>query len=187
MIACELAGSSGDLWDERKGYVMLHTNLIKIGLICAIAFAGCGGIENDEDLASQTSESSVKVLDLNLIGTFISDSKRAGDLEQLVLKTNGTFHAATVVECFAPPCNPVQQDGAYAISWRDSRRYITLYNPYTGESNPIAEFAPASVASCVIAAILYGVSMRVFNQHERARAPASPDARDKRRLILPNV
>jgi len=67
--------------------------------------------------------------------------------------------------------------------------YILLYNPYTGESHPLAEFAPASVASCVIAAVTYGVSMRVLNRRESARAQtlAGHDARGRRRLISPNV
>ena len=40
----------------------------------------------------------------------------------------GNFHSATLVECVAPPCDPVQEDGTYTISRRDSRRHITLFD-----------------------------------------------------------
>lgn len=111
---------------------MLNANFIKIGLICVLGLAACGE-DRSEDPAAQTTEptmeaTSAKVIDLGVIGTFGSDSRRPGDLTQLVLKTNGTFHSATLVECVVPPCDPVQEDGMYKISWRDSRRFITLYN-----------------------------------------------------------
>jgi hypothetical protein len=111
---------------------MLKADFIKIGLICVIGLAACGE-EKSEDPSVQLMETTIgepsaKVVDLNLIGSFLGDSRRAGDLTQLVLKTNGTFHSTAQVECVAPPCNPVQDDGTYKISSRDSRNYITLYH-----------------------------------------------------------
>jgi hypothetical protein len=108
---------------------MLRANSIKLGLIGVLACAACGEMDKSEDPSTvQTTQevSSVKVIDLGLVGTFMSDTRTAGDLAQLVLKTDGSFHSATFVECIAPPCNPVQEDGSYRISWRDSMRYMAL-------------------------------------------------------------
>ena len=65
--------------------------------------------------------------------------------------------------------------------------YIVLYNPYSGEAHPFAQFAPASVASCVVAAVTYGVGMRVLGRRENLRAPTHPKESSSRRLISPNI
>ncbi|MBW2541534.1 MAG: cytosine permease [Deltaproteobacteria bacterium] len=62
--------------------------------------------------------------------------------------------------------------------------YIAIYNPASGETHPIAQFAPASVVATLVAALSYGVGMRLFNRRERAAAPA---AGGKPRLISPNI
>jgi NCS1 family nucleobase:cation symporter-1 len=67
--------------------------------------------------------------------------------------------------------------------------YIVMYNPYSGETHPLAQFFPASVAATVVPALIYGVGMRLLNRHKSARShpPADPDAPSNRRLISPNV
>jgi nucleobase:cation symporter-1, NCS1 family len=62
--------------------------------------------------------------------------------------------------------------------------YIVLYNPYTGDTHPLAQYAPASVAACVVPAIVYGVGMRLL---ERTRTTTDLEARGRRRLISPNI
>jgi hypothetical protein len=119
---------------------MLNTNFIKIGLICLLGLAACGE-EKSEDPAALTAQTTIeqaaKGPDLNPIGTFISDSRRPGDLSMLVLKTNNTFHMATNVECVIPPCDPVEQNGTYRLSVQQARQYMTLYNT---ESAVIARY-----------------------------------------------
>src|SRR5262245_23463497 len=99
---------------EERGSAMWHTYFNKIGLVCVLGLAACGA-EKSEDPAAETAETTIdesvaKGFDLQLIGTFISDSRQPGDLTQLVLKTNNTFHSSTLVVCVAPPCDPIQQD-----------------------------------------------------------------------------
>jgi len=65
--------------------------------------------------------------------------------------------------------------------------YLVIYNPYSGESHPAATYAPASVVSCVAAALVYGVSMRALGRRATPRAPAKADERGRRRLISPNI
>jgi len=65
--------------------------------------------------------------------------------------------------------------------------YIYLFNPYSGEVHPLGQYTPASVASCLIAAITYGVSMRLLNRRASAPAPAAADGSGRRRLISPNI
>jgi len=65
--------------------------------------------------------------------------------------------------------------------------YIFLYNPYSGKIHPLAQYAPASVASCVIASVAYGVSMRLLNRRATAAAQASAGGSGRRRLISPNI
>ena len=67
--------------------------------------------------------------------------------------------------------------------------YVFLYNPITGETHPLAEYAPASVASFVVPAMVYGIGMRWLARRERAsaRGPIAPVPGQRRRLISPNI
>jgi hypothetical protein len=62
-----------------------------------------------------------------------------------------------------------------------------LFNPYTQDIHPIAQYAPASVAACVVPAIVYGVGMRLLGLLERTRATTDLEAPGRRRLISPNI
>jgi NCS1 family nucleobase:cation symporter-1 len=65
--------------------------------------------------------------------------------------------------------------------------YIIMYNPISGEIHPLSNFVPASVASSVLPALIYGVGMRLLARRNNLRAPARPDGRSNRRLISPNI
>jgi hypothetical protein len=58
-----------------------------------------------------------------------------------------------------------------------------MYNPISGEIHQLSNFIPASVASSVLPALVYGVGMRVLGRRENLRAPAP----GSRRLISPNI
>jgi len=61
--------------------------------------------------------------------------------------------------------------------------YIVMYNPISGEIHQLSNFIPASVASSVLPALVYGVGMRVLGRRENLRTPAP----GSRRLISPNI
>ena len=67
--------------------------------------------------------------------------------------------------------------------------YLALYNPYSGAAHPFVRYAPASVWSCVVAAVLYGVGMRLLDRHQSAKqqAPAGATTPARRGLISPNI
>ncbi len=67
--------------------------------------------------------------------------------------------------------------------------YIVLYNPLTGETHPLSAYIPASVASCIVPALIYWAGMRVLARRQSASlaGPAALDGRGSRRLISPNV
>jgi NCS1 family nucleobase:cation symporter-1 len=65
--------------------------------------------------------------------------------------------------------------------------YIVMYNPISGEIHPLSNFVPASVASSVLPALVYGVGMRVLGRRESLRTPTRPGERGRRRLISPNI
>jgi NCS1 family nucleobase:cation symporter-1 len=61
--------------------------------------------------------------------------------------------------------------------------YIVMYNPISGEIHQLSNFIPASVASSVLPALVYGIGMRALGRRENLRAPAP----GSRRLISPNL
>jgi NCS1 family nucleobase:cation symporter-1 len=65
--------------------------------------------------------------------------------------------------------------------------YIVMYNPISGEIHPLSQFVPASVASSVLPALVYGVGMRILGGRKSWRTPTSPEAHPSRRLISPNI
>ena len=65
--------------------------------------------------------------------------------------------------------------------------YIIMYNPISGEIHQLSRFVPASVASSVLPALVYGVGMRLLNRRESRHKPTSPETRASRRLISPNI
>ena len=65
--------------------------------------------------------------------------------------------------------------------------YIVMYNPISGEIHQLSRFLPASVASSVLPALVYGVGMRLLARRESRHTPTSPETRGSRRLISPNI
>jgi len=61
--------------------------------------------------------------------------------------------------------------------------YVFLYNPITSEIHPLAQYAPASVASFAVPAMIYGIGMRWFARRE----PLAPSPCERPRLISPNI
>jgi NCS1 family nucleobase:cation symporter-1 len=63
--------------------------------------------------------------------------------------------------------------------------YLFLYNPVTGATHELLGSIPASVASFMVPALVYGVGMRLLSMSAPLEPPAS-SARG-RRLIAPNI
>jgi hypothetical protein len=102
---------------------------VLIALAIAFASAACGEPQEPADSTSDSAEQSgsMRVGAPAYIGTFVADTGVVGELSQLVLKTDLSFHSTRVVVCVTRPCNPVPQDGEYRVSTLDGRNYITLY------------------------------------------------------------
>ena len=66
--------------------------------------------------------------------------------------------------------------------------YLFLYNPITGETHELFQWAPASIAAFVVPALVYGLAMRLLNVQAAAAARvAGSAAAGGRRLIAPNI
>jgi len=67
--------------------------------------------------------------------------------------------------------------------------YIIMYNPISGEIHQLSNYIPASVASSVLPALVYGVGMRMLGRRESASrsTPTNPEEPRSRRLISPNI
>jgi len=77
--------------------------------------------------------------DTHFVGTYTnSDYIQPGDPTMLVLKLDSTFHAETFVQCFKAPCDPIAEDGHYALLRQDTTTYIQLYVGVT--KTPIAKY-----------------------------------------------
>lgn len=105
---------------------MLRAKFAVLGLVPALAFVACGADTGDEP-AFGGAEQQMLVQPV-LAGTFMSDKVDVGELAQLVVKTDGTFHSTRVVACFTTPCDPIPQDGLYRLLDRDGMRFINLYD-----------------------------------------------------------
>jgi len=61
--------------------------------------------------------------------------------------------------------------------------YLLLYNPLTSETTEMFRFLPASVASFVVPAFVYGIAMaRWFPGSKRSSRPTA-----RRRIVDPNI
>jgi hypothetical protein len=104
-----------------------HRSYYFMFLVPALALLACGG-EKPIDETTGAVEEPIPVGGVHLAGTYTGDSQQAGDFSQLVLKTDGTYHAKMVVWCFTLPCNPVEQDGRYTLFRRESLTYFQTYD-----------------------------------------------------------
>ena len=64
--------------------------------------------------------------------------------------------------------NPV----ALVATFAGQGAYFWLYNPVTGDSDPLFRYLPASITAFVVAGLVHGIGMRVWGEH-RAHLPAA--------------
>ncbi|MFB3118325.1 MAG: cytosine permease [Myxococcota bacterium] len=67
--------------------------------------------------------------------------------------------------------------------------YVFLYNPISGETHPLSNYAPASVWATVVPALVYWAGMRLLALRESAspRGSTAAEGRGGRQLISPNI
>lgn len=107
---------------------MLRARLSVLTIASVLAFAACGGDKTSNESARSQAQQAMPAADsLEYAGTFTSATRQVGDFTQLVLKTDGTYHRATLVACFREPCDPVQQDGLFRFSREATRAYLDFY------------------------------------------------------------
>jgi NCS1 family nucleobase:cation symporter-1 len=64
--------------------------------------------------------------------------------------------------------------------------YLSLYNPLTAEAHWLFHFVPASIAACLIPAVVYGAGTKLLGIQERAAAKAHAPGQPSR-LVSPNI
>lgn len=105
----------------------MNRTLYALLLAPALASAACAvgevGPQPTSDVG--TAEAPMIINDA-MMGTFTATEMRVGQLAQLVLKTDGTYHTGQVVACLIGPCPPVTQDGAYRLEIRSGATYLAL-------------------------------------------------------------
>jgi len=99
----------------------------------ALALAACEG-EKPIDETTGAMQEAIPAPGVHLVGTYTNNNHEIGSFSQLVLKTDGTFHAATAVVCFAAPCNDPEQDGRYTLFRRETVTFFELY-PLRGDQS----------------------------------------------------
>jgi len=104
-----------------------HRSYYFLFLVPALALLACGG-EKPIDETTGAVQAPIPTGGVHLAGTYTGDSSHAGDFAQLVLKTDGTYHAQVFVWCVKDPCPPVEQDGRYALFRRDTLTYFQTYD-----------------------------------------------------------
>lgn len=96
-------------------------------LLPALALPACGG-EKPADELTGAAEEAMPAPGAHLAGTYTTTTRKIGDFSQLVLKTDGTYHARVVVACMIAPCRDVEQDGRYTLLRRASLTYFQTYD-----------------------------------------------------------
>ncbi len=92
----------------------------------AITVTACAGEDTGDESTFADQEAIPRRV--HLVGTYTGDSYQAGNFSQLVLKTDGTYHAMIFVTCMKTPCNDVEQDGHYALFRRHTLTYFQTYD-----------------------------------------------------------
>jgi NCS1 family nucleobase:cation symporter-1 len=64
--------------------------------------------------------------------------------------------------------------------------YLSLYNPLTAEAHWLFQLVPASIAACLVPALIYGVGTKLLGVREHAAAKAAATGNPSR-LISPNI
>jgi hypothetical protein len=95
-------------------------------LLPALALPACGG-EKPIDGPTGAVEEALPSGGPHLAGTYMSDSKNVGSFSQLVLKTNGTFHAMMNSDCIGERCTSVEQNGRFVLYRKETITYFELY------------------------------------------------------------
>jgi hypothetical protein len=95
-------------------------------LLPALTVAACVG-GNTEDESTFEVQEAIPI-GVHLVGTYTGNSHQAGNFSQLVLKTDGTYHAMIFVICKKAPCPEVEQDGHYSLFQRDTIAYFQTYD-----------------------------------------------------------
>jgi hypothetical protein len=95
-------------------------------LLPALTVTGCAGENTGDESTSEVQEAIP--IGVHLVGTYTGDSYQTGKFSQLVLKTDGTYHAMIFVNCVKAPCGDVEQDGRYHLFRRDTIAYFQTYD-----------------------------------------------------------
>lgn len=99
-----------------------------VGSMAAALFA-CGGAsvqneQQDSELAAMEQHTTAA----EPLGTFTTAEPQAGDLQNLVLMSDGRFHAEQVVYCLTAPCDPAPMNGTYERVSNNFARQLKLYD-----------------------------------------------------------
>jgi NCS1 family nucleobase:cation symporter-1 len=67
--------------------------------------------------------------------------------------------------------------------------YLWLYNPMTGETHDLFRFMPASIAACLVPALVYWIGMRLLAMRAGScvAVPAAVGLEERGRLSRPNI
>jgi hypothetical protein len=98
--------------------------LLLAGVACDAESSGTGNDGRPDEIDNAGKEDGV----IRPVGTFGNDAAVAGQPTLLVLKSDKTYHMATLVYCFRAPCDPIGDDGTYKYSLSRGTRYIRLYD-----------------------------------------------------------
>lgn len=96
-------------------------------LVPALALSACGG-DKTVDSTTGAVQEAIPREGSHLAGTYTANTRKTGDFTQLVLKTDGTYHARMVAACIAPNCRDIEQDGRFALFRRETLTYFQTYD-----------------------------------------------------------
>jgi len=107
---------------------MLHgRSYFFLFLVPVLALSACGG-EKPIDEPTGAVQEAIPSGGVHLAGTYTSDSQQAGMFSQLVLKTDGTYHAMLNNACTPPRCVSLEQNGRYLLFRRETIAYAQFYD-----------------------------------------------------------
>lgn len=107
---------------------MLFARSMVVGSMAAALLACGGAVNRDEVAGSELAQVQQRAEQMEPLGTFVAEPMSAGDLVNLVLMTDGRFHAEQQVVCVMEPCNPVPMDGTFERVTLGASRQLRLYD-----------------------------------------------------------
>ncbi len=99
-----------------------------VASVSAFALSGCAAQavdQADDEGEAEVAGEALSKYGQQLVGAFATGAK-ASSFDHVVFHADGTFFADEIVQCFAPPCDPIRTEGKFKATQKKGQWWGTL-------------------------------------------------------------